>query len=100
MKPSTALDRHKAQLIELLRAHGVVRAEVFGSVASGEDVDGSDIDLLVAFAEERHGFAYYRRQWDLTAVVAGLLGVPCDVIDLREPGAERLTGPRIVLFYE
>ncbi len=31
------------------RRHGIARAEVFGSVAKGEAVPGSDLDLMVTF---------------------------------------------------
>lgn len=36
----------------MLRNHGVASASLFGSVARGEERDDSDLDLLVAFAEE------------------------------------------------
>ena len=34
----------------MLRRHGVTNARIFGSVARGDDHEGSDLDLLVDFA--------------------------------------------------
>ncbi len=47
MKPSQALEIHRAELRELAARHGVLHPRVFGSVLSGEDTDDSDLDLLV-----------------------------------------------------
>jgi uncharacterized protein len=41
------LEGHEAQLLRILRRHGASRPRVFGSVARGEDREGSDLDLLV-----------------------------------------------------
>lgn len=38
---------HEARLLGILRRHGASRPRVFGSVARGEDREGSDLDLLV-----------------------------------------------------
>ena len=41
------LEGHEEQLKLILRRHGASRPRVFGSVARGEDREGSDLDLLV-----------------------------------------------------
>lgn len=41
------LRRHRRRLLDAARARGVRRVRVFGSLARGEDVAASDIDLLV-----------------------------------------------------
>ena len=41
------LRRHRPAIVELLAAHGARHAQVFGSVARGDDGADSDIDLLV-----------------------------------------------------
>ena len=41
---------HRRELNEVLRRHGVTNARIFGSVARGDDHEGSDLDLLVDFA--------------------------------------------------
>lgn len=40
----------RGELLEVLRRHGVTNPEVFGSVARGDEHEGSDVDLLVDFA--------------------------------------------------
>ncbi|AXK80870.1 DNA polymerase III subunit beta [Pseudolabrys taiwanensis] len=75
-----------------LRARGIKRAAVFGSVARGEERPDSDIDILVEFEPGREGTIY-----DYVALkefVAGLFEGPVDVIDraglkphLRAPSA-------------
>jgi predicted nucleotidyltransferase len=47
MRPSTALATHREHVLALALAHGAHNVRVFGSVASGLDRDGSDLDLLV-----------------------------------------------------
>jgi len=56
-------------LAERLRAHGVVRAAVFGSLARGTARDDSDIDLLVEFAEGRGLFDLAALELDLSDVL-------------------------------
>jgi len=41
------LEDVKRRIIPILRRYGVTRAGIFGSVARGEDVESSDIDILV-----------------------------------------------------
>lgn len=50
---TTTIGDLRQQVLPLLRLHGVSRAAVFGSVARGEDQEGSDVDLVVEFEEGR-----------------------------------------------
>jgi hypothetical protein len=61
-----------------LRARGVRRAAVFGSVARGESRPGSDIDIMVEIDPEAHltVFDYV----DLKAYIASLFEGPVDVV--------------------
>lgn len=43
------LDEQREQLLDAARRHGASKVRVFGSVARGEDADGSDVDFLVDF---------------------------------------------------
>jgi uncharacterized protein len=73
-----------------LRARGIRRAAVFGSVARGDDRPGSDIDILVEFEPGAEGTIYdYVR---LKEYVAGLFDGPVDVID-REALKPHLRAP-------
>ncbi|MGA7236996.1 MAG: nucleotidyltransferase domain-containing protein [Bryobacteraceae bacterium] len=47
MKPSDALDAHRAELRQIVSRYGLSSPRVFGSVLSGTDTDESDLDLLV-----------------------------------------------------
>ncbi len=47
MKPSQALETHRAQLRIVAARHGVLHPRVFGSVLHGTDDEHSDLDLLV-----------------------------------------------------
>ncbi|MDX2221087.1 MAG: nucleotidyltransferase family protein [Burkholderiales bacterium] len=47
MKPSEALQSHRAMIRGVVEAHRARNARVFGSVLHGTDRDGSDLDLLV-----------------------------------------------------
>lgn len=47
MKPSTALQAHRSAVRRVVEAHRARKARVFGSVAAGDDTDGSDLDLLI-----------------------------------------------------
>lgn len=47
MKPSEALNSHREAIRQVVESHHARNARVFGSVIHGDDVDGSDLDLLV-----------------------------------------------------
>ena len=47
MKPSEALTTHRQAIRDIVARHLARNARVFGSVARGDDAQGSDIDVLV-----------------------------------------------------
>ena len=47
MKPSIALEAHRATIRSVVLRHRACNARVFGSVLHGNDQEGSDLDLLV-----------------------------------------------------
>lgn len=47
MRPSTALELHRADIREIVAKHRAQNVRVFGSVLTGNDEDDSDLDLLV-----------------------------------------------------
>lgn len=75
-------------VLDTLRAHegelrrfGVSHAAVFGSVARGEAIDGSDVDVLVELDEQGSlGIFEYAR---LKLYIDGLLGGTGDVVNRR-----------------
>jgi uncharacterized protein len=80
MRPSIALQMHRRDVRRIVEANRARNARVFGSVATGEDREDSDLDLLVDPLPETSLF-------DLGAIrseLGALLGVPVDVLT---PGA-------------
>jgi uncharacterized protein len=47
MRPSEALAKHREEVLEIIAKYPVSNPRVFGSVARGEDVEGSDLDMIV-----------------------------------------------------
>ena len=85
--PSLVLAQHRDEVSALAVKHKALAVKVFGSVARGEDRPGSDLDLLVTFAE---GASLYD-QAELAQDVEDLLGVEVDVVSaggLRERHAK------------
>lgn len=75
-----------------LRARGIRRAAVFGSVARGDERPDSDIDIMIEFEPGAEGTIY--QYMNLKEFVAGLFEGRVDVIDrnalkphLRAPSA-------------
>lgn len=49
MTLSGRVEMHRDEIRTIAERHGAHRIRVFGSVARGEDEEGSDLDLLVEF---------------------------------------------------
>jgi hypothetical protein len=47
MKPSVSMTRHGSQIRKILDRFRMRNPRVFGSVARGDDTDGSDLDILI-----------------------------------------------------
>ena len=76
MKPSVALNAHRAENREIVLTHRALNARVFGSVIHGTDTDTSDLDILIDPTEDTTLF-------DLGAIrykLRNLLGVPVDIL--------------------
>ena len=84
---AAVLDRHADEIAELCRRYGVARLEVFGSAARSDDFDParSDVDFLVAFAEEA-SHAPLEQVFGLARELKAVLRRP---VDLVEAGAVR-----------
>ena len=75
MRPSEALARHRDEVLRIIARYPVSNPRVFGSVARGEDKEGSDLDLLV----ERADILTYIDLARLEIELEQLLGVPVGV---------------------
>jgi predicted nucleotidyltransferase len=65
-----------------LRAAGVLKLSLFGSVARGEETAESDIDIVVQLEDEilHSGFGYFGALARLRERLEGMTGRPVDVI--------------------
>jgi predicted nucleotidyltransferase len=81
---------NREQIIATLRAHeselkaaGVLSLSLFGSVARGESVTDSDVDVAVRLAQNfsQPGFDYFSRLNDLQTRLTEVLGCNVDVIE-------------------
>jgi predicted nucleotidyltransferase len=75
MKPSALVQLHREEIRRVAMRHCVSNLRIFGSVAQGNDREGSDLDLLVDAGEKT-------TLYDLVALeksLATLLGIPVDV---------------------
>ena len=76
MKPSIALQAHRADIRRVVESHRASNARVFGSVAHGDDTDDSDLDLLIDPTPDTTLFDIGAIRYELRK----LLGVPVDVL--------------------
>ena len=77
-KKPPSLERIAAILAPYCREKGIIRLQVFGSVARGQARQGSDVDLIVTFApgREPHSLDFYAIPDQMEA----LLGVPVQLM--------------------
>jgi predicted nucleotidyltransferase len=80
MKPSDALQTHRAAIRQIVEAHRACNPRVFGSVVHGGDTDGSDIDVLIDPTPETTLF-------DIGAIRHELLQLPGVPVDVLTPQA-------------
>jgi predicted nucleotidyltransferase len=83
MRPSEALAKHRDEVLAIIARYPVTNPRVFGSVARGEDVEGSDIDILVDPVFEVTTFAHLG---ELQGRLAAILGTE---VDISTPGGLR-----------
>lgn len=76
MKPSVALDLHRDAIRRVVVQHRGCNPRVFGSVAHGDDREGSDLDLLIDPTPDTTLLDIGAMRHELLH----LLGVPVDVL--------------------
>lgn len=80
IRPSHLLERHRADIANVLTRYPIVRAWVFGSVARGDDRPDSDLDLLV----ELRSNASVVDVLGLDEELSTMLGCPVDIVTTAE----------------
>jgi predicted nucleotidyltransferase len=76
MRASVALGQHREEIRRIVASQRAKNPRVFGSVLTGEDQDGSDLDILVDPTPETSIFDIGEIRYQLRE----LLGVPVDVL--------------------
>lgn len=76
MRPSQALALHRTQIRQIALSHHVQDIRVFGSTLRGEDIEGSDLDLLVEPTPDTTLFDIGAIRFELKQ----LLGLDIDVL--------------------
>ncbi len=76
MRPSIALQNHRDAIRTIALRHRVTNVRVFGSVVHGDDVEGSDLDILVEPTAETTMMDIAKIQLEL----GQLLSVAVDVL--------------------
>jgi len=84
VRPSIALNAHRAEIRRIVEANMATNPRVFGSVVRGEDEDGSDIDILVDALPGATLFDLGGIQYELQE----LLGVRVDLLTPRDISAK------------
>ncbi len=80
MKPSIALQTHRAAIRTVVERHNARNARVFGSVLHGKDQEGSDLDILIDPTPDTTLF-------DIGAIRHELLQLLCVHVDVLTPNA-------------
>ena len=76
MKPSQALQLHRTAIRHVVERNDACNPRVFGSVVHGDDIEGSDIDILVDPIEGRTSLVSLVR---IKRELDQLLGVRTDI---------------------
>lgn len=76
MKPSEALQAHRATIRSIVERHHAYNARVFGSVLRGCDTEESDLDILIEPTPDTTMMDIGAIRYELHQ----LLGVPIDVL--------------------
>ena len=74
-RPSQDLDAHRQEVLDAVAQCGAQKPRVFGSVAKGTDMPGSDLDLIV--------FVPVENAWQfasLQPMLVEILGIDVDVV--------------------
>jgi uncharacterized protein len=95
MTRQAILDRLRAEAPALRRKYAVKSLAIFGSIARGDDREGSDVDVLVEF----EGGAKFDNFFDLKSELEGLFGRPVDLgtPEMLRPGLRPLVEKEAIL---
>jgi predicted nucleotidyltransferase len=76
MKPSLALERHRTEIRRIVESNQAANPRIFGSVVRGEDMETSDLDILVDGIDGKTTLLSLAR---IQLAIEALTGVKVDV---------------------
>ncbi|WJR53150.1 nucleotidyltransferase domain-containing protein [Pseudomonas monteilii] len=79
MKPSDSIQGKTQQIRQAIEDYGFVNVRISGSVCRGEDIEDSDLDLLVTIPAERKGKISLFDIMELESILEEMLGIPVDL---------------------
>jgi predicted nucleotidyltransferase len=79
------------EIKDLMRSYGVVKAYLFGSAATGEMTDDSDVDFMVKFNPELNYTDYGNNYFQLIYALQKLLEKDVDIV-----AEETITNPYLL----
>ena len=85
IQPQTPTLEHlrslRGEILCIAEKHGAANVRVFGSVARGDAIESSDVDILVDIVADVRGFDYFGVLEDLRRDLEALLGRKVDIVD-------------------
>ncbi len=69
MKPSISVEKHRDQVREILDRAGMRNPKIFGSAARGDDIEKSDLDILIEAPSGTTLYDLARVELELEAVL-------------------------------
>ena len=85
VQPQTPTLEHlrtlRDEILRIAEKNGAANVRVFGSVARGDAIESSDVDILVDIVSGARGFEYFGLLEDLRRDLEALLGRKVDIVD-------------------
>ncbi|MDN4513570.1 MULTISPECIES: nucleotidyltransferase family protein [Pseudomonas] len=78
MRPTDAIRGREREIRGLIKAYGFIEPKLFGSIARGDDHEGSDLDLLATIPPAMAGKISLFDIAELEDELQALVGVPVD----------------------
>ena len=88
---NSIIESNLSEIKDLMRSYGVIKAYLFGSAATGDMRDGSDVDFLVSFNPDLSYTDYGKNYFQLIYALQKLLKKDVDIV-----AEETITNPYLL----
>jgi predicted nucleotidyltransferase len=88
---NSLIESNLSEIKDLMRSYGVIKAYLFGSAATGDMHDGSDVDFLVSFNPDLSYTDYGNNYFQLIYALQKLLKKDVDIV-----AEETITNPYLL----